>query len=203
MVLLKSNAIYFYVTQIPLVVDRPVGQNLQDHVTSFMSSFIINASLTFDPVRDVNAKTLGDFMGEGKGPLSHTHIVTTAYFTSQYAKDSGEGHWPDLQVVFLDLSMTHNNPVHAETIFNLNPGVLQKYFRDTIGKGNDSFVAIVLVGRPKSRGEVLLDKANLFGNPIINPRYYSDPADMQRLVEGNIRHMSHVSSMVSLSFIVF
>ena len=148
-----------------------------------MSSFIINASISFNPDRDVNPITLAQYIGSGSGPLSHSHILTTGYFTSQYAKDSGEGHWPDIQVIFGDVAMTKDGPSMVEKLFNLKTGVMEKYLHDTLG--NDSFIAIVGIGRPKSRGEVLLDKDNLFGYPLVNPRYYSDPRDMQRMVEGN------------------
>lgn len=38
--------------------------------------------------------------------------------------------------------------------------------------------------RPRSRGCIRLRSANPSDNPIINPRYYSDPHDFKVMLEG-------------------
>jgi choline dehydrogenase len=50
---------------------------------------------------------------------------------------------------------------------------------------NGSMLAIIsIVLRPHSRGEITLRSADPFDDPIMDPRYFSDPRDLDTLVEG-------------------
>jgi choline dehydrogenase-like flavoprotein len=48
--------------------------------------------------------------------------------------------------------------------------------------------------RPKSRGEVTLESADPFADPLIDPKFLSDPEDMKDMVDGYKAMMKVMSS---------
>ena len=63
--------------------------------------------------------------------------------------------------------------------------VLDQYYADAIGK--TSFQQVALVSRPKSRGEITLERNDPYAAPVIDPKYFDNEDDMRVLVEGTDR----------------
>lgn len=59
------------------LVNLPVGQNLQDHVGTYLGPFFINEPLTFAKDRDIRAESYVEYGGQGTGPLSYTGYSAT------------------------------------------------------------------------------------------------------------------------------
>jgi choline dehydrogenase-like flavoprotein len=178
-----------------------VGQNLQDHVGSFLLSFLINESLTFDVSRDANPATLAQFMAKGEGPLSTTHLTAMTYFTSSQAVKWGEELWPDIQCMFGGISAPKVIIRPLAKAFSLHVDKFEKYMAEAIGK--EGVAMLMSLGRPKSRGEVLLNPADPFGYPLVDPKYYSHPSDIKRMIEGTKYKIRRVRRVVTYKLNIF
>lgn len=78
-------------------------------------------------------------------------------------------------------------------------GISVDYFSSTYEKilYKDSWMAIPLLMRPKSRGRILLRSKKPSDHPIIYPNYFEDKKDIATLVEGSkfIYNFSQTNTM--------
>lgn len=65
--------------------------------------------------------------------------------------------------------------------FNINDEQWERYFK--FFADEECFFMFPTLLRPKSRGWIRLKSANPYENPIINPRYYSHPDDLESMAE--------------------
>ena len=157
---------------IDVVADLPVGQNLQDHQDVFIPTRI-NSSLSITQTLLDSMWTKLNFLIWGKGPISIAGSEGTAFL---YLDEANRGKRSvQLQIVFLS-SFLYDN------FINMKEELIKEYF----GKdGNvDGFTTVLLNTRPRFRGEVKLKSNDPFDYPSMNPRYLSDPEDVNELISG-------------------
>ncbi|MET4896600.1 GMC family oxidoreductase N-terminal domain-containing protein [Sphingomonadaceae bacterium jetA1] len=146
---------------IPVVYDAPeVGANLQDHI-----DYTIGMRTGADGLFGLSAATvlqgagaLGPWRKRGRGMLTTNVAEAGGFVKSDPLLDR-----PDLQLHFcLGIVDDHNRKMH-------------------LGRGYSLHVCAL---RPHSRGEVRLASADTRVAPLIDPRFLSDPRDMETLVKG-------------------
>jgi choline dehydrogenase len=173
---------------IPVIQDLSVGYNLQDHVSSGGVYYTLTDTAQVPNLND-RLDHLLQYIHEGTGPLSSTGVLqVTAFGRSQYAKAMGD--YPDLQfafdseVVIRNLTTGHTSPLTKNVTVPpgekcaIEPITLEPlcYFNHIIARPT--------VLRPRSRGLVKLNTTNPFDPPLVYPNYFSEPQDMQILIEG-------------------
>lgn len=170
------------ILQISCRVHLPVGQNLQDHVTTLIGPITLaGKSLLID--RDINLDAIRSYSNEGGGPLSSISGVSAVGFIST-PRTNPNSSWPNIGY-FLSASGVHQKLAEEFTyILGLKPGVLQSLYRPHVGK--DANFVLVMLGRPKSRGEIRLASRSPWDKPIIDPKYFSHPEDILSMVDGRL-----------------
>lgn len=146
---------------IDVIADSPeVGENLQDHI----DYIVLRRTKTKDSIGLHSSflaglpKALSAYRKEGRGPL--TSNVAEA---GGFMKTDPRLAEPDVQLIFLPaLVDDHGRKKH-------------------LGDGVSCHVCVL---RPKSRGTVRLASADPFAAPEIDPRFLSDPDDIERLKKG-------------------
>ncbi|CAG7834540.1 unnamed protein product [Allacma fusca] len=165
--------------QIKCRVNLPVGQNLHDHLVANVGPFLIEPPLSLISDRDVSPQSVLDFFYRGTGPLvSSSALSGTAYIASSVAKPT----WPDTLLLLVGAGLHRSIGADQEKALSFKSGILQKYYKADIGK--DANFVTVMIGKPKSRGELTLRDNYPFSQPLLNPRYLSHPEDVQVLIEG-------------------
>jgi choline dehydrogenase-like flavoprotein len=145
-----------------VVLDLPgVGKNLQDHVmvpVSWQDRSGLTAS--------VNPLNLARWIAQHKltsaGPMA-----SGACESGAFAKTSASPGRPDIQMHYL--------PVFSDQV-NMDEQLF-------LAKGR-GFTMLPTVLYPESRGEIRLASADPKSRPLVDPRYFSEDADMRALVEG-------------------
>lgn len=132
--------------------------------------------------RDINSEAFTEFIDHGTGTLSSAGTMATALISSSYAKRSGEGNWPDLQLILLGTAVYSRFDVDFASAFHVREDILKKYLK--ISKGRDSFQIIVSGNRPVQRGEILLRSSDPKDEPLIDPKYLHNDQDLEVLLEG-------------------
>ncbi|OXA57470.1 Glucose dehydrogenase [FAD, quinone] [Folsomia candida] len=159
-----------------------VGKNVQDHVSVFLGPFHVDKPVTMLFERDINSEAFTEFIDHGTGTLSSAGTMATALISSSYAKRSGEGNWPDLQLILLGTAVYSRFDVDFASAFHVREDILKKYLK--ISKGRDSFQIIVSGNRPVQRGEILLRSSDPKDEPLIDPKYLHNDQDLEVLLEG-------------------
>ncbi len=147
---------------IPVVQELPgVGQNLQDHV---MVPVVMEdrAGIT-ENVHPLNLiRWIAQHAISASGPMA-----SNAAEGGAFVRTSSAGSRPDLQFHFL--------PVGSPQV---------SYDREVFMPKGHAFALLPTLLYPKSRGEIRLASADPAAPPVIDPRYFSEPADFDVLVEG-------------------
>ncbi|XP_051155524.1 glucose dehydrogenase [FAD, quinone]-like [Leptopilina boulardi] len=141
---------------IPVIKELPVGNNLHDHV-SFQGLFVqINPDMVNNPKCEKRVEDLNYYLTTRDGPLSSTSITSvSAFVRTKYEK---RRELPDIQFQFGN--------------FGVSP-----YFQ--------KFAILPVLLQPKSKGFVRLNFTDLiWGDPIIQPNYFTEDIDVKRMVEG-------------------
>jgi choline dehydrogenase-like flavoprotein len=146
---------------VPVLHNSPnVGENLQDHIDYTMNRICKHKALFGSDPRILPELIRGwrDYKREGRG-LFTTNVAESGGFL----KSSPDQARPDVQLHFVGaLVDDHGRARHFTRGFSIHTCVL----------------------RPKSRGTVRLAAPDMRTPPLIDPRFLTDPRDMQTLLRG-------------------
>ena len=140
---------------------RGVGQNLQDHVIAILAWD--DASGTAGNVKPMNM--LGwwlRYLWTHAGPLAATAVEGGGFL-----RTSSRASRPDMQFHFLPIGSVQVN-----------------YDRQGFAPSGRRYTLLPTLLYPQSRGEITLRSADPTQAPAIDPRYFSDDADMRVLLDG-------------------
>lgn len=162
-------------------MDLPaVGQNLQDHLATFIP-IVTDNRRSFLIDRDLSAKDVWNFITHGSGPLTSSLVDAAGLVTSPRAKALGEGAWPDLLYLFASIGYHGTYARDVTRPFNVREDHAASLNEL---RGQDGIAVILSVARPKSKGYLKLASKNPLVPADIDMRYYEDPEDLRRAIEG-------------------
>lgn len=142
-----------------LVHSPEVGNNLQDHLGIYVQHASTQPVTLYGLMRPDRAIWAGlRALVTGKGPATSVPLEAGGFLRTRPEYDE-----PD---------------VHITTVPGLSLSTTQ------LGQMQHGFLTNVYQLRPKSRGSVHIGSRNPAAKPIINPRYLTDPADVQCLRDG-------------------
>lgn len=166
---------------IPVKSDVAVGQNLYDHI-------LTKVWLKMQPFETSDQlDSLYQFSIHGSGPLS-TIGVTRIFTLINTVNGTGQADF-----FLANFYFPRNSPGLSGFVDNVA-------YRDEIreallneNKNYDLLVAAIMQAQPKSKGYIELATSNPHDNPIIKPRYFTHPEDM----EGVLRAIKKVYSLIN------
>ncbi|ODM89792.1 Glucose dehydrogenase [FAD, quinone], partial [Orchesella cincta] len=165
-------------------IDLPVGKNLMDHIMIVFGPFIVDTpGKTIVPGRDITLHTAVEYFSKWKGIMASAVAANAvAYIHTKFSKErvSSLEESPDIQLLLLPVN--HNLHDAYEEATSVKPGLMRKYMEGLEEK--DSFMVNVMLGRQRSRGEIKLASTDPLASPMMDPKYFSHPDDIRRLVDG-------------------
>lgn len=142
---------------------------------------------TYNVPRDLTIETFTNYLKNGTGLMSTPFLNNAVgYIYSSLALNQTtttgiqNATSPDIQLLLAPIYAPFIEMI--EKMASVKEGFLRSYWQGIENK--DSFHIIVMLGKPKSRGEMKLASANPMDKPIINPRYFSHPDDIKMMTEG-------------------
>lgn len=166
---------------IPVIMNLPVGNNLQDHVGMAGLTFLVNKPVAIVQDRLPAALVTTNYVINGRGPMTTLGGVEGyAFINTKYANESGL--YPDIQLHMAPASLSSDAGAQVRKVLSLTDEVYDTVFRPIANK--DAWTIMPLLLRPKSRGTIRLKSSDPFKSPAINANYFDDPADVAKLVEG-------------------
>ncbi|XP_071444414.1 glucose dehydrogenase [FAD, quinone]-like isoform X2 [Hetaerina americana] len=165
--------------EIPVLWDLPVGQNLQDHISTGTDLVLLNETLV-SLSSFASPFAAAQYFYEGKGPWVTLACETIGFLHSSLADPKTDA--PDIQIMSAPFGLTFDGGSHLKKIIGISDETWAKYFQSLVGQPVASVMPVLL--KPRSRGEILLSSTDPLDPPKINPRYLSHPDDVKILVEG-------------------
>lgn len=184
--------------QIPVKIHSPhVGKNLIDHVSTGSDLVLLNSSLVLSLSNLANPKTFFEYVLSGTGLLSHGGCEATGLLHTRYSDPESQP--PDIQLLILPAGTTFDEG----TVLRHNMGLKDKVWNEYFNRKTDAHIAVtilVILLHPWSHGDIKLKSRNPFDPPLIDPKYLSDPRDVEILVEGiqTVKKLIQTKSMSEL-----
>lgn len=169
---------------IPVKKELPgVGQNLQDHVFTGISSLSSqrgsSANFHLKPLNQL--KALGQFFISRKGPMTMSPLEAVAFLRTDpvNSDQSNPDRVPPDRVPPDRVTMQfHFAPVHFG-----NDGKADFYDLSTY-PSTDGYTVLPTLLKPRSRGYIELRSKNSLDSPVIQPNYLTDDDDRLVLISG-------------------
>lgn len=164
---------------IKVVENLPVGENLQDHVTTGLDLIILNQTIGLSVKDLINPfKVLDFFFYEGEGsPLAFGGADAMGF-----ARLNASNDFPDLSFILLPVGMVADHGIHLRRILNIRDEIWDENFKPLVGQTTISILPVLL--HPKSKGNVRLVSKNFKDAPVIDAKYLTHKDDIKNLVTG-------------------
>ena len=164
--------------RIPIVYDLPVGDNLQDHVTTGIDLIVLDKPKTQLNLKAIfSLSTLYQYLRHGQGPLRSNGCEVTALLKTNMTSKV-----PDLQLMIIPTGSTVDYGVFFKHIFRINEETWSTYFHKITNNYTISILPVVL--HPKSKGHVRIKSNNPRAMPLIDPNYLAEQYDVDILLKG-------------------
>eukprot|EP00808_Paulinella_micropora_P000944 g73576.t1 len=157
---------------IPVKVDLPVGQNLQDHVGSLLG---YGADVDCIGAHSIGPLAFARYLWNGSGPVSTNLLEGTAFLQTGARPDLAQLGIPDVQIHFLPNAVEKNEDMEKHNVFNFRP-------ENGEAVSTKGFMFFPCILHPKNSGFIGLRSASSFDRPVIKLDYLTDPADVDSLV---------------------
>nr|XP_022334600.1 uncharacterized protein LOC111131397 [Crassostrea virginica]XP_022334601.1 uncharacterized protein LOC111131397 [Crassostrea virginica]XP_022334602.1 uncharacterized protein LOC111131397 [Crassostrea virginica]XP_022334603.1 uncharacterized protein LOC111131397 [Crassostrea virginica]XP_022334604.1 uncharacterized protein LOC111131397 [Crassostrea virginica]XP_022334605.1 uncharacterized protein LOC111131397 [Crassostrea virginica] len=165
---------------IPVVADLPVGENLQDHVMTFLE-FHDNTTRVATKPKIETPWNIMQYLLFKTGALSKTHSEGIAFLGKNTSLP------PQIQLHFLTfMYRPEDTNVYLDT-FNIDRKLRNGKMRElekNIERKIETFTVLPILLHPKSRGTIRLRSRDPFDQPIIDPNYLDHPDDAETLLTG-------------------
>ena len=163
--------------------DLPVGKNLQDHIMlpiTYSTDIPYQSGLSLTKPFVQSWYNIAWYLLAGGGPLSLA-IPEAHGFAQSGLQEEGDIR-PDIHV----LNMNGRGDIKHLPNMNFNRDELVKLVGDSVYLDEPIVSTVMLPGilHPKSVGNIRLDPLNTFGPPLIDPKYFSHPDDVEVLKRG-------------------
>ncbi|PSN52601.1 Glucose dehydrogenase [FAD, quinone] [Blattella germanica] len=167
--------------EITPIIDLKVGENLQDQLLFLGSSFVLRkpGKIRTDALSMLDASY--EYLRHRTGLLStHVGLSLVGFVKTPIEPEDPR---PDIELMGFTV-LANNTEVAAKfgSRFDLLDESVSS-LREMIMEGDILFLAPAL-GRPKSRGKILLKSTNPLDYPEIHAGYFSDPRDVETIIEG-------------------
>lgn len=172
---------------IEVLKDSRVGYNLYEHVGFLGLTFMVNQSVTLLQGNLAKPSVFLRYLVSRSGPMSIPGgAEALAFVKTRYAPDSR----PDIELLFASGSIHSDNGASVRKGIGLTDELYDAVFRPIENK--DAWSIWPILQDPRSRGRVKLRSNDPLDDPVIQPNFFTHPADIEILLEG-VKHAIELS----------
>ncbi|XP_034936856.1 glucose dehydrogenase [FAD, quinone]-like [Chelonus insularis] len=164
---------------IDVIKDSKVGFHLYDHIGFFGLTFVVNASVTLTARKMLSPTYTMQYLRDRSGPFSiPLGAEALAFIKSKYALDDR----PDIELLFFSGGIHSDNGLAIKKSYGISDKVYNQVFKPL--ENRDAWSVWPIVQHPRSRGRITLKSKNPYDNPILQPNFFTHPADVEIILEG-------------------
>ncbi|RWS32018.1 Glucose dehydrogenase-like protein 2 [Leptotrombidium deliense] len=142
--------------------------------------FLVDAPVTVVQPRVMVAKSFTQWASLGIGPLTMLGgLDGIGFIHTKYSNRSED--WPDVEIHFIPSCPSSDGGESVRKNMNLKDELFMKIYSKYLYTDTYSYYPVLL--RPKSVGYLMLQSANPYDPPIMDPKYLSHPDDAATLVD--------------------
>ncbi|EFA08835.1 Glucose dehydrogenase [FAD, quinone]-like Protein [Tribolium castaneum] len=156
-------------------LDLPVGENLQDHVTTGLDLITLEAPPDMGLQQMLSPWSASRYFLWGEGPWTSPGCESVGFFNSEDEKI------PELQFMILPYGAAIDGGSYLRGLVGIGERLWEGYFRRVNGS---TMTVLPVVLHPKSRGTVRLKSKDPRTPPLIDPNYLAEGYDVDILLEG-------------------
>jgi choline dehydrogenase-like flavoprotein len=119
---------------------------------------------------------------EGRGPIVLPGGVEALAFLK--TKEGRGSEVPDVELLFIPGSLHSDMGSGIKRGLRMTDEIYNTVFKPLETMGKDTFMIMPIQFHPKSIGYVKLKDSNPFHWPIIDPKFFSDPEDVETMLDG-------------------
>ncbi|XP_055527813.1 glucose dehydrogenase [FAD, quinone]-like [Wyeomyia smithii] len=172
---------------ISAIIDLPVGENLQDHITTGMDLILLSQRMPMGLMDIVHPLNLWNyFFNNGQNSSISFGGCECLGFVNL-----GSNFTHDIGFMVLPVGITVDAGAHLRNLINLRPDVWSQYFKPMVDQNKQSVTILPILLHPKSKGYIRINNTNPRSNLIIHPNYLRNPEDVQTLITG-LKILQHI-----------
>ncbi|XP_024941658.1 glucose dehydrogenase [FAD, quinone] [Cephus cinctus] len=172
---------------IEVIKDAKVGYNMYEHIGFLGLTFMVNQSVSLLQSRIANPSVLLEYIFERNGPASIPGgAEALAFVRTKYAPDPR----PDVELLFASGSLHSDNGVTLRRALGITDELYNTVYKPI--ENQDAWSIWPIVQNPRSVGRLTLKSKDPFHWPIMQPNFFTHPADLEILLEG-VKHAINVS----------
>ncbi|XP_070500172.1 glucose dehydrogenase [FAD, quinone]-like [Chironomus tepperi] len=161
--------------RIDVVEDLPVGENLQDHVTTNIE-ILLNQTGGCSLKDIYNPLNVIDYFINGNGPLALAGSDAMGFVNLNISSDI-----PDISFIMIPISIADDYGLHLRKAINIKDEIWNQYYEPLLDQSIATILPIIL--HPESRGYLRLRSRNISDPLLINPNYYDAQNDVKNMTK--------------------
>lgn len=169
---------------VPVLQNLPVGQNLYDHMSFMGLTFLTNTTdQSFTSDLSFTNATLEQYI-QGEGALTVPGgVEALSFLKTKTGKDYGYD-VPQIEFMFCPASFHSDNGAGIKNGIRMKDEIYDTVWKPLEGTNTDAFMIVPMLLLPRSTGYMTLKDNSPFSNPIMDPKYFEDPEDIETILEG-------------------
>ena len=170
--------------KVPLIQHLPVGKIIHDHMMHNGPTFITNTTNLSDNIGFRGAIGAARDYTEGRGLFTiPSGVEALSFIKTKHGLHYGDN-VPDVELVFTPGSLHLDRGFGAKYAGRMNDETYNSAYKPLESVKTDTFIISQLIFHPKSKGFLKVVDKNIFTPPKIYPNFFSDPEDIEVLLEG-------------------
>lgn len=166
---------HLYEIGIDVVEDLPVGDNLQDHVTTNIE-ILLNQTVGCSLKDIYNPLNVIDYFINGNGPLALAGSDAMGFVGFNASSSI-----PDMSFILLPISISEDHGLHLRKALNIKDEIWDQFYVPLLDQPIATILPILL--HPQSKGNLRLRSKNITDSLLINPNYYEAQNDVHKMIK--------------------
>ncbi|XP_041978456.1 glucose dehydrogenase [FAD, quinone]-like [Aricia agestis] len=161
---------------IPVIMDLPVGRNLQDHVGTGLDLILFDTQQLVGMWEIMHPMSVYNYFAHGNGPMTTPGCELIGFLSTKNTST------PDIQFMVLPVGISADRDSHLRKSLRINDRTWHNYYSRLYNKYAATILPLLL--HPKSKGEVKIQSKDPKVPPLIDPNYLAETDDVRTLIEG-------------------
>lgn len=169
---------------VPLMHDLPVGKEMYDHISFPGLLFLSNLTNPVAPMSNpLNMASIFASFFQGKGYGTVPNGVESLAFIKTPTNFAFHPRLPNIELILLTLVPHTDNGIAVKRSERMDDWLYDSVYKPLEGETTYSFLIVLSLLHPKSKGYLELKDRNIFSPPKFYSNFFKEPEDVESILE--------------------